>query len=113
MSDLDAQSIAFEIKEHRGAAQTTLELTGELDLAAVDSVRACLASLEHDAAARILVDIGGLTFMDSSGLALLVEARQAAATAGREFLVTQPHGQVRTLFRLTGMLDGFVLHAAD
>jgi anti-anti-sigma factor len=113
MSDLDAQSIAFEITERRDAEQTTLELVGELDLAVVDSVRAALSSAKDDAPSRVLVDISGLTFMDSSGLALLVEARQAAAAAGREFVITQPRGQVRKLFQLTGMLDGFVLHAAD
>lgn len=112
MSDLDAQSIAFEITERRDAAQTTLELKGEFDLGVVDGVRAALAGADRDAPARIVIDISGLTFMDSSGLALLVEARQAAAAAGRQFAITQPHGQVQRLFQLTGMLDGFVLHAA-
>lgn len=113
MTDLDAQSTAFEIREHRDGARITLELTGEFDLGVTDTVRASLTALERHGPARLLVDISGLAFMDSSGLALLVEARQSAAAAGREFAITQPRGQVRRLFQLTGMLDGFVLHAAE
>jgi anti-sigma B factor antagonist len=48
-----------------------LALHGELDLATADDVRAAIAEHGADRAALVL-DLRGLTFMDSSGINLLV-----------------------------------------
>lgn len=50
------------------------------------------------------VDLSAVTFLDSWIIGVLVSARQAAAAAGRRFLVLHPRGHVRRVLDLTGVL---------
>jgi anti-anti-sigma factor len=113
MTDLDENPSPFELRESRASDEVRLELRGELDLGVGDEVRRALERAAAEQPGRIVVDISGLTFMDSTGLGLLVQARENARTAGRQFCLTQPRAQVRRLFEITGVLDGFVLVNAD
>lgn len=74
---------------------------GELDLATVAQVEAALASLEEPR--RVVIDLRGLTFIDSSGIHLLVRW-QAHATAANFALemIDGPACVTRTL-DLTGV----------
>lgn len=55
-----------------------VRLTGELDTMSAETVRAVLDEVVSAGPERIAFDLFGLTFMDSSGIALLLSARQAA-----------------------------------
>src|ERR1700722_19784818 len=63
-----------------------VKLVGELDLAGVPEVRACLARLDGD----IEVDCSGLTFIDCSGLGLFVGIHHARAAQGAKLLLVGP-----------------------
>ncbi len=74
---------------------------GELDLATVDRLRDELA---HQAHAPVLVlDLRGLTFMDSSGLALVLEQQRRAEADGSDFRVVPGSPRVQRLFEVTGL----------
>lgn len=84
---------------------------GELDLGTVDRVEAAVS----DGFARgraVLLDLRGLAFLDSSGIRLLLTAREQAVTAGQAFTVAVPaDGEVRAVLVETGIIDLLELEA--
>ncbi|GGR18512.1 STAS domain-containing protein [Streptomyces roseolus] len=76
-----------------------LVLRGEFDRDTVPCLRAALDDAQAGGAARIALDLSGVTFGDSSFLNELLEAR---TRAGELVLVGPFTGQIRRLFELTG-----------
>jgi len=88
-----------------------LAVIGEIDRSNADMVRARLLNvLSALHPHRIEVDLAGLTFMDCSGLTVLIVAGKAAARTGCQLRITNPQPLVRRILDLTGLLD--VLTAA-
>jgi anti-sigma B factor antagonist len=77
-----------------------VHLRGELDLGSAGRLRRALAELQAEADS-IVVELRGVEFMDSSGLAALIGARNDAVRAGRTFRVTGAAGSVRLLLDRT------------
>jgi stage II sporulation protein AA (anti-sigma F factor antagonist) len=86
-----------------GTARLTLE--GELDLASAGQVEEQLSALEADRPERILIDLGGLAFIDSTGLRTLIQADQRAREAGSELVLRPGDESIQRVFELTGALD--------
>jgi anti-anti-sigma factor len=76
-----------------------LSFFGELDLPHAAQVQAALDAAVPPATERVVFEMSGLEFMDSSGIALLVHAAQRA----REVEVRNPSVIVRRLIELTGL----------
>ncbi len=60
----------------------------------------------------VILDLAGLEFIDSSGLAALVRARQHARRAGRDLLLAAPQQQVLRMLAITRLIDVFAVHAS-
>ncbi|MFE6866643.1 STAS domain-containing protein [Kitasatospora sp. NPDC057692] len=75
---------------------------GELDHDSADGLRTVLAGPREDGLARILVDVADLRFCDSTGLNILLQARQDAELAGVRLEVAGPRPAVLRLFAVTG-----------
>jgi anti-sigma B factor antagonist len=59
----------------------------------------------------VLIDLEGLTFMDSTGLACLIAADRDAKADGHLLHLRGVQGQVQMLFRLTGVDERFTFEA--
>ncbi|MEU7428266.1 STAS domain-containing protein [Streptomyces sp. NPDC040750] len=80
-----------------------LVLAGEVDLALSPALREGVNVLIGEGRARIVVDLEHVTFMDSTGLGVLVYAfRRTSALAGR-LRLAHPGEQVCRLLELTGL----------
>nr|WP_240942577.1 STAS domain-containing protein [Planosporangium thailandense] len=82
-----------------------ITLVGDADLTTVDQLRAALTGAVAGRPARIVVDVGGLAFIDSVGIGALVVASHAARQHGLEFVLTRPRGYVLRALTVTGVLD--------
>lgn len=76
-------------------------VTGELDVASAPGLERELAKLET--VTLVVVDLRGLTFIDSTGLGVLVRAHQLAQQQGRRLGLVRGDGQVNRLLSLTGL----------
>lgn len=85
-----------------------VELVGDLDLDGAGDVRAHFSDHVSDPAARVVVDLSGVGFMDSTGLGALVGGWQLIRHAG-EFRVAGANRTVRRVLEITGMDDVFAL----
>lgn len=91
----------FEVQVIEEARGTVLAVSGELDVASSQTLEQELAKLPR--AATVVVDLRGLTFIDSTGLGVLVRAHQVAKDDGRRFGLVRAGGQVNRLLSLTGL----------
>jgi len=95
MDDLD-----FDLIVAPEPGRIRLTLRGELDLGSAGRLERALD--EH--AGAVLLDLRGLTFMDSTGVRLLLEASENAARDGRDLLVVPPReGDARLIIEETGI----------
>jgi anti-sigma B factor antagonist len=92
-------SFASQVEWRDGVA--LVALSGELDLATAPLLESCLAPVEADGPASIVVDLRDLMFIDSSALHVLLRARGRAETNGHQLLVVGASPAARRLFELT------------
>ena len=79
---------------------TVLAVFGEVDMASSPALRCALETALDAGTQELCVDLCATTFMDSSGLHVLVDAQQLAE--GRLTIVCPP-GNVRRVLDLTGV----------
>ena len=86
-----------------------LSLFGELDLQSAPALAGVLREPRNAAAARIVLDLSGLEFIDSTGISVLVQARLQADEGGREFVLTKLPSSVDRVFSITGITSQFTI----
>jgi anti-anti-sigma factor len=74
----------------------TVTVRGELDVSTKPALLGELGSAVRQGATEIVIDISGLSFVDSSGVAAFLEARQLGALVS----LRNPTGRVRKLLEL-------------
>jgi anti-sigma B factor antagonist len=82
-----------------------VQLNGELDMANADAVERELQAALSDGVSRVIVDMGGLTFIDSTGIALLVTAAGEDNGNGRVGFLHSRAAAVTRVLELTGVAD--------
>ena len=82
----------------------TVALTGELDLSTAAQVEQALAEAEEKRPERMVLDLRGLSFMDSTGLRMVLSADGRARRDSRRFEVVPGPAQVHRVFRIA-LLD--------
>ena len=85
-----------------------VSLQGELDLACAPQMEERFAAIDQQAPARVVVDLSGLAFIDSSGLRVLLLADARAREHGYELVLLAGPEPVQRVFEMTGAID--VLH---
>jgi anti-sigma B factor antagonist len=95
MEGLQIVPIAF----HDG--RRVLRFAGELDLTTVGPARARLREFDDG---PVVLDLSGLTFTDSTGLALLLEERTRSRRRGTQLRIRGAGGQTLDLLKRTGVL---------
>jgi anti-sigma B factor antagonist len=102
---------AFDVAVERRDETLVAAPSGELDLATAPLLLAALR--EHDDYERLVIDLRLLSFMDSSGLRLLVAESDRASRAGYELRIVRGGAEVRRLLRLTRLDEQLPFVDAD
>ncbi len=80
-----------------------LELSGEFDIGGVPKVEGAIRRLEEERPALLILDLSGLTFIDSSGLRVILTADRRAKEQSRRFALVQGPSAVQRIFKITGI----------
>lgn len=92
----------FEVHLSEGSEPLVVAATGELDAASAATLSDALAG-SHERAGSVVLDLAGVTFIDSSGLRVIAAAHVAASEGGSSFRIVGPSDRVRRIFEMTGL----------
>lgn len=76
---------------------------GRLNMVAAPALRKELHALVEGGSTRVVVDLGGTDFIDSSGLGALISGLKVARQAGGDLRIAAPTLQVTTVLELTNL----------
>ncbi|MFD5630925.1 MULTISPECIES: STAS domain-containing protein [unclassified Streptomyces] len=91
-------------------AGAVIELAGELDHHTADQIRAALPGLALRRGQQLVLDLDGLTFCDSSGITVLIAARNHALAADASIALAAVPERVSRIFRVVGLDQVFPTH---
>lgn len=77
---------------------------GEVDVSTIPVLRTELETARQEAV-TVLLDLSEITFMDSSGLHLLLDLSQASAVSDWAFFIVRPSKAVQRLIEISGTAD--------
>jgi anti-anti-sigma factor len=92
---------SFDVEVRRVPGRLIVAPQGELDIATLDQMRAVLADRREGEALEL--DLGGVDFMDTSGLQLVVEAHRDARRDGYDLTIVHGSTSVRRVFEMAGL----------
>ncbi|MDK8183188.1 STAS domain-containing protein [Paenibacillus sp. UMB4589-SE434] len=93
----------FAVVTHQDGQQITIQLQGDLDLAASGEFRSFMEPLANDSTNQLTLDLSKLTYIDSTGIGILISIVKVRKAAGAPFFVENVPSQVQKLFDMTGI----------
>lgn len=102
-SPLGVPRLDFAVAPTRADGQTPVTVAGELDhgshAALLHGLSACIAAGRH----RLLLDVSGVTFCDSTGLGALVRLHRQAEAQGGWLRLVRPAADLRRILQVTNL----------
>ena len=100
----------MNIASHVHGNATLIPLPARLVMANAAETRTAIKRLVDGGATRVILDLGGVEFVDSSGLSVLISAFEAAQSRGGEAVLLSPRAGVRALIELTRLHEVFPIY---
>ncbi|MFE9423690.1 STAS domain-containing protein [Kitasatospora sp. NPDC006697] len=108
---LPEAGLAVEIRQE-GERAWVCALAGDLDVETLQPAAQALRTLLERRPSKVVVDLRGVGFCDSSGLNLLLKSRREAAAAVVDFRLAAAPATVMRVLELTGAQAVFSLHSS-
>lgn len=99
----------FEMTVPEVSGVPVLKVRGEIDVASAPDFHASISDIIGRGPEVVIVDMSEVSFIDSTGLGVLVSAEKETREAGKDLrlVVTQP--QIMKLLELTGLDEVFTV----
>jgi anti-sigma B factor antagonist len=104
----DAASAAYHIDSSQRDGARVLQVSGEIDILGAPALRSALV-LALEESKLVVLDLSGVSFLGSSGLAVLVEAREQAQRASQDLRLVCTTRIVLRALEATGLRELFVV----
>src|SRR3954464_15803070 len=104
---LMSETVRFEVWTWPDRARVIVSVRGELDIESVAQLRTTLDELSAAGWENVVLDVRELTFIDSMGLPLLLEADRTARRTGRSFAIVDGSPAVARLLEVVGLTEHF------
>jgi anti-sigma B factor antagonist len=89
-----------------------LEISGEIDVYTAPKLRERLIELVNSGQRNVVVDLGRVEFLDSTGLGVLVGAHRRLKARDGSLNLVCPHERLLKVFRITGLDTVFDIHSS-
>lgn len=93
----------LELSERIQDGYAVVELHGELDISSASGLREQLFDILADQAASLILDLSGLSFIDSTGISVLVAAERRAHELGGSLSLVGPQKIVARVLHITSL----------
>ena len=100
----------LETRKSTVGGASAIALSGELDIATAPRLTEEVEMAVWGTVGAFVLDLSGLTFLDSSGLHALLRARAYLAREDRTLVLVCPPGPARRVLDLASVLDTFVVY---
>jgi anti-anti-sigma factor len=94
-------------------AWPVLRVAGEVDIQTSPTLAERLQSVLDQGHPSLLVDLREVTFLDSTGLSVLIAGLRRCQDAGGELRLVSPRPNVRKVFEITGLTEVFHVGTGD
>lgn len=78
-----------------------VELVGDLDVVSVEQFAVRMADLEGGGRSHVVIDLSGITFVDSSGINALVQSVRSVEARGGTAVLAAPSAVAQRVFAIT------------
>lgn len=103
----------LSISVRRTADETVLTLTGEIDMGTAGRLTDAVNKALIDRPARIVLDLGGVTFCDSQGLGTLIVLSRKASHAQSLLLLTNVNDFLLRVLDITGLRSALTIREGE
>lgn len=98
---------ALKYSLERGSERTRLSLEGDVDMRLAPELRSLLHEILGERPSRLVVDLASVPFIDSSGVATLVEALRLRRKEGKSLQIENATAPVYYTFKITRLTQAF------
>ena len=102
-----AGSTPFDLSVAEEPDTVVITVSGELDLATAPELREACTNAVRSSAGTVRIDVGGLTFLDSSGLSVLVETHRELEGRSASLVLHHVTDRTRRVLDVAGLGDFF------
>lgn len=89
--------------------EAVIHVSGEVDMNTSPKLRDILKEAAGQKMKKIVIDLAGVTYMDSSGIATLVEGLQMTSGYQGEFILKGMMPQVKAVFEIAHLTEVFTI----
>lgn len=97
----------FDVFLERIDGQYRLRLSGELDMATAPWLRDHLVEIAANGAGRVVIDVSRLSFIDSTGLSVLVSGWRRLRECGGDLVLAAPSPAIAKVLDIAGLRELF------
>ena len=108
--EMESGTEVLQIGVARSEGKVVISLAGELDVAGAPVLREHLAAATRSDG-RVVCDLEHLTYMDSTGISVLIAARKRLDATGRDLVLVGPSERVHKVLEITGVDSYFTIHS--
>ena len=95
----------LRLQTYQLEATTVVQVAGDIELSNASQLKSDLRSACEQDACRVVVDMSEVTFIDSTGIGVLVGALKRTREQNGSFALICPQPRVRRVFEITGLLQ--------
>ena len=99
----------FEITDEVGADHVIVAVVGEVDVATAPSLRSRLEEAVDGAEGTLIVDLTGVTFIDSTALGVLIGVQRRSDDRHLPLRLVVAEPRILKIFEITGLTDVFTI----
>ncbi len=99
----------FQVEERAGSSPPVIAVSGEIDVATAPQLRECLHRVVARGESTIVIDLLGVSFLDSTALGVLVGALKRCRELGGELLLVVADPRIVKIFEITGLTGVFTI----
>lgn len=109
-----ARVVSIGIQSRRESGAAVLEVVGDVDMASSTALRnAAIRLLRDRSEPKLVINLGGVQYIDSSGVAVLIEVLREARRQKAKLRIACLNDGPRDVLQLTRLLDLFDVHTTE
>ena len=97
----------LSVKVEGSGSRVFVQLNGELDVSTAPLLQATLADVLRDTPEEVVLNLAGLSYVDSTGLSLFITTTKRAHAEGSKLVLQDPQASTQRLFEITNLTDYF------